>query len=83
MHETIVHIEEETSGGALSSVCSCPSTRYVCEAHESVKIEDCRWLLTMYGPEDVKNLRPKGELGAVDNGSWSDEIVLAGMRNCW
>jgi hypothetical protein len=84
LHETIVHIEEERSGGASSSVCSCPSTRDVCEAHESVKIEDRRWLGTMYGREDVKNLRPcKGELDAARNGSWSDLIVPVGMRNCW
>lgn len=84
LHETIVHVEEESSGGASTSVCSCPSTRYVCEAHESVKIEDCRWLLTRYGPEDVKNLRPRTkERGAPGNGSGSDLIVPVGMRNCW
>jgi hypothetical protein len=83
LHETIVNIEEKRSGGASTSVCSRPSTRYVCDAHESLKIEDRRWLDTMYGPEDVKNLRPKGELDAAGNGSWSDMIVLAGMRNCW
>ncbi len=84
LHETIVHVEEEWSGGASSSVCSCPSTRYVCDAHESVKIEDRRWLGTMYRREEVKNLRPcKGELDAAGNGSWSDLIILVGMRNCW
>ncbi len=84
LHETIVHVEEERSGGASSSVCSCPSTRYVCDAHESVKIEDRRWLDTMYGPEEVKNLRPwTKDPGAAGNGSWSDVIILVGMRNCW
>ena len=84
LHETIVHVEEEWSGGASSSVCSCPSTRYVCDAHESFKIEDRRWLGTMFGQEDVKNLRPwtKG-LDAAGNRSWSDVTVLAGMRNGW
>ena len=84
LHETIVNVEEERSGGASTSVCSCPSTRYVRDAHETLKIEDRRWLVTMYGPEDVKNFRPcKGELGAAGNGSRSDVIVLVGMRNCW
>jgi hypothetical protein len=83
LHETIVNVEEERSGGASTSVCSCPSTRYVRDTHESLKIEDRRWLDAMYGPEDVKKLRPKGELDAAGNGSWSDVIVLAGMRNCW
>jgi hypothetical protein len=84
LHEPIVHVEEERSGGASSSVCSCPSTLYVCDAHESVKIEDRRWLGTMYGREEVKNLRPcEGELDAAGNGSWSDLIILVGMRNCW
>ncbi len=83
LHETIVNVKDERSGGASTSVCSCPTSPYVCDAHESLKIEDRRLLGTMYGPEDVKNLRPKRELGAVDNGSWSDVIVLVGMRNCW
>jgi hypothetical protein len=84
LHETIVHIEEERSGGALSSVCSCSSTRYVCEAHESVEIEDGRWLLTRYGPKDVKNLRPwTKDRGAPGNGSGSDVIAPVGIRNCW
>jgi len=47
LHETIVNVEEERSGGASTSVCSCPSSRYVREAHETLKIEDCRWLFTM------------------------------------
>jgi hypothetical protein len=84
LHETIVNVEDERSGGASTSVCSCPTTPYVCDAHESLKIEDRRLLGTMYGPEDVKNLRPwTKDPGAVDNGSWCDVIVLAGMRNCW
>jgi hypothetical protein len=86
LHETIVHVEEEWSGGASTSVCSCscPSTRYVCEAHESVKIEDGRWLLTRYGPKDVKNLRPwTKDRGAPGNGSGSDVIAPVGIRNCW
>ena len=40
LHETIVNVEEESRGGASTSVCSCPSTLYVCDAHESLKIED-------------------------------------------
>lgn len=84
LHETIVNVEDERSGGAIISVCSCPFTLYVCDAHESLKIEDRRWLGTMYGREDVKKLRPcKGELDAAGNGSWSDVIVLGGTRNCW
>jgi len=84
LHETIVNVEEERSGGASTSVCSCPSTPYVCDAHESLKIEDRRWLDTMYRPEGVKNLGPwTKEPGAAGNGSWSDVIILVGMRNCW
>lgn len=84
LHETIVNVEDERSGGASTSVCSCPTTPYVCHANESLKIEDRRWLDTMYGPEDVKKLRPwTKDPGAAGNGSWSDVIVLVGMRNCW
>ena len=84
LHETIVNVEEERSGGASTSVRSCPSTRYVRDAHESLEIEDRRWLGTMYGPEDVKKLRPwTKDPGAAGNGSRSDVMVPAGMRNCW
>jgi hypothetical protein len=85
LHETIVNVEDERSGSGLAftSVCSCPTTPYVCDAHESLKIEDRRLLGKMYRREDVKKLRPKRELNAARNGSWSDLIVLAGMRNCW
>ena|SRR5215467_4918957 len=40
LHEAIVHVEEERSGFASTSVCSCPSALYVCDAHEPVEIED-------------------------------------------
>ena len=84
LHETIVHVEEERSGFAGASVCPSPSTRYVRDTHQSLKIEDRRWLGTMDGPEDVKKLRPgTKEPGATGNGSRSDVMVPAGMRNCW
>jgi len=84
LHKTIVNVEEERSGGASTSVCSCPSTRYVRDAHETLKIEDRRWLGAMYGPEDVKKLRPRTkEPGAAGNGSRSNVMVPVGMRNYW
>jgi hypothetical protein len=84
LHETIVNVEEERSGFAGVSVCPSPSTLYVRDAHESLKIEDRGWLDTMYGPEDVKKLRPwTKDPAATGNGSRSDVTVLAGMRNCW
>jgi len=51
LHETIVNVEEERSGGASTSVRSCPSTRYVRDAHESLEIEDRRWLAPCTGPK--------------------------------
>ena len=84
LHETIVDVEEEWSGGASMSVCSCPSTRYVRDAHESLKIEDRRWLGAMYGREDMKKLGPwTKDPAAPGNGSRSDVTILVGMGNCW
>jgi hypothetical protein len=54
LHETIVHVEEQRSGCAGTSVCSCPSTRDVCDAHEPVEIEDRGGPGAMYRREDVK-----------------------------
>jgi hypothetical protein len=81
LHETIVNVEEERSGGASTSVCSCPSTLHVCEAHKPVKIEDRGGLDTMYGREDVKNFRPwTKDRGTTGNGYRRGTI---GKRQAW
>jgi len=51
LHETIVNVEEESSSGASTSVCSCPSTPYVCDAHESLKIEIVDYSTPCTGPK--------------------------------
>jgi len=84
LHETIVHVVDKRSGFAGASVCPCPSPLDVRDAHQSLEIEDRYWLETMDGLEGVKKLRPwTKELGAAGNGSRSDVMVPAGMRNCW
>lgn len=81
-HETIVNVEEERHAGTGTGICSCPTTCKMCDAHESLKIEDRRWLGTVYRREDVKKFRPwTKKLGAAGNRSWSD--LTPGTRNCW
>lgn len=84
LHETIVHVEEESPAAASTSVCSCPSPLDVCDAHDPIKIEDRRGLGSMDGRVDVKHLRPwTKNLGAAGNRSRSDLRALVGIHNGW
>jgi hypothetical protein len=83
LHEAIVHVEEERSGGAGTGVCSCSCALDMRDAHESVKIEDRGRLVTVGWREDMEKLRSWTEdLGATGNGLWSDVLAPTGMRNC-